>query len=638
MKPVSALAAGGVLCLSALIGATQDPGQTPVFRAGVELIQIDASVLDARRRPVRGLTSADFTVFVDGRPRPVVAFRPVDLPPPPPAPAAAWMRDIAPDVVTNARPTGRVVAILIDDGSFNDAGAVELPAVRKAREVARRAVDELGPQDLAAVLFTEHGRSAQNFTASRELLLRAIDDASLMPSPGVSLGERATCLCGTCSITAIARIAEVLQSLPQERKTILYLSAGLPIQAAIAPPRNPIGASALVNASHCNAMQQRAMNDAIRRASLANVTVQAVDVRGVLGAGIDLQIGFLRAMSEDTGGRAVVRNNDMEREVPALFAETGSYYLLGVEAPADRDDGRLHAIRVEVDRPNVEVRTRRGYYAPTVQERRRLAALESRGVDTAIAGVLPRTDVPLDVSVFPIADAAGRGSSALGVVIGITPPNTSRGAAPSETARAVVTAFHPETGASVGSHDQRLSISRNATQNDTGRYEVLSRLDVRPGRYEIRVAVERGDGRTGSVYTYADVPDFRDGDVALSGLVLSVEPAARVAPLTALRDLLPVVPTARRSFGAAERVAAWLRIHRPAGTTATVTMRITNTHNDVVADRTDDIAFVDGRRRTATDHRVDLPIESLPPGEYLLTVEVEAGDARARRDVRFSIQ
>ncbi len=638
MKRLPILAAGWVLCLSALIGARQDQGQTPpVFRTGVELIQLDVSVLDSNRRPVRGLAATDFSVLVDGQPRPVVAFKAVELPPPPPLPTARWMRDIPSDVVTNARSSGRVVAILIDDGSFNNPGSADLFAVSKAREVARVAIDELGPEDLAAVLFTEHGRSAQNFISNRQLLLEAIDKAAIVPSPTTNLGERATCACGTCSITAIERLAEVLQSLPQERKTVLYVSAGVAVEASVDVPYNPIGASAAYAHQHCNALKQKAMMGAIQRASLANVTVQAVDVRGVTPSGIDLNIGFLRAMSEDTGGRAVVRTNEMERQVPALFAETRAYYLLGVEAPAVRDDGRMHAIRVEVGRPGLEVRSRRGYYAPSAAERRRGATSGDRGGDAALAGVLPKADLPLDVSVFPFPDARARERSAVGVILGVT-LDDGRGVARKEQIQVVATAFHPESGRSVGSHTQTVGITRTATNDALRRYEVPSRLPLRPGRYEIRVAVEANDGRTGSVYTYADVPDFRGEDLALSGLVMSVVPGPRTASSNAFSDVIPVIPTGRRSFSVTDRATAWLRIHRQNDAAGSITVRVRDAADAIVVERADVLAVRPGRGASTIDHQFAVPIERLRTGEYLLTAEVVAGDDTARRDVRFRIE
>ena len=74
------------------------------------------SVLDKDRRPVRGLTQADFTVLENGKPRPIVAFVPVDLAERDAAPpTASWVRDVSRDVTTNAlRPEGRLVIIMFD--------------------------------------------------------------------------------------------------------------------------------------------------------------------------------------------------------------------------------------------------------------------------------------------------------------------------------------------------------------------------------------------------------------------------------------------------------------------------------------------------------------------------------------------
>jgi hypothetical protein len=66
--------------LHAAIRLAQLPNPDPrrpqaTFRAGVDLIQIDVSVLGRDRRPVRGLTAADFSLLEDGQPRPRVVCR-----------------------------------------------------------------------------------------------------------------------------------------------------------------------------------------------------------------------------------------------------------------------------------------------------------------------------------------------------------------------------------------------------------------------------------------------------------------------------------------------------------------------------------------------------------------------------------
>src|SRR5919106_528620 len=62
------LVAGGPL-LSAQQAAPEPP---PQFRSGVEVVNVDVTVIDRQGAPIRGLTPADFTVTVGGQQRRVV--------------------------------------------------------------------------------------------------------------------------------------------------------------------------------------------------------------------------------------------------------------------------------------------------------------------------------------------------------------------------------------------------------------------------------------------------------------------------------------------------------------------------------------------------------------------------------------
>src|SRR5262245_1372742 len=96
---IPVLVAGLLLAAGSLVPAAEQTPQV-TFRAGVDLVDVEVSVLDKNRLPVRGLTANDFTVLEEGRPRPVVAFTAVDLPSRvmPPAP---WMENIPVDTHTN---------------------------------------------------------------------------------------------------------------------------------------------------------------------------------------------------------------------------------------------------------------------------------------------------------------------------------------------------------------------------------------------------------------------------------------------------------------------------------------------------------------------------------------------------------
>ena len=366
---VGILAAAGTM-----ISARQEaPSQTPRFRAGADLVELDVTVFDKARHPVRDLKPTDFVVTVDGQPRAIANFNAVDVAPPAVSETATWVRQVAPDVATNAAPTGRVVVIVLDDGGLqqsDDTAAasmktpvVDAAGIERMRASARAVIDQLGPEDLAAVVFTENNHTAETFTNDRQRLLRAVEHAALIPAPTLAFARqrldprdpnmrlqmqmdavgsdplglfRGSCACGMCSIRALERVTRALRSLPHQRKVIVYVSPGIVVNTTIDDSGGPSGS--------CTLQQHEGMANVFRQAALANITIEAVDPKGLATGqqGYDMKgnplpltsrLRFLRTMAETTGGRAVVENNDMDREGPALLQESDFYYLLGVQVP-----------------------------------------------------------------------------------------------------------------------------------------------------------------------------------------------------------------------------------------------------------------------------------------------------------------
>ena len=98
MKNLVSPVAWFAVLVSALAGQQPPSPPRPTFRAGVDAVQLDVSVLDKERRPIRGLTAADFTVLEDGKPRAIVAFSAIELPPMPADVAVSGADTVPPDV------------------------------------------------------------------------------------------------------------------------------------------------------------------------------------------------------------------------------------------------------------------------------------------------------------------------------------------------------------------------------------------------------------------------------------------------------------------------------------------------------------------------------------------------------------
>ena len=96
-------------------------------------------------------------------------------------------------------------------------------------------------------------------------------------------------------------------------------------------------------------------------------------------------------------------------------------------------------------------------------------------------------------------------------------------------------------------------------QRGNRRIHFGSRVDVPPGRYQIRLAAVAASGEIGSVFTEVVVPDFGDA-LALGGLSLA-SPAAPTAKLAELlASVLPLVPLASPEIPAGTQVVAQLPI------------------------------------------------------------------------------
>src|SRR5262249_30818076 len=146
-------------------------------RSSVDAVQVDVFVTDATGTPVKGLTPDDFEVLENGKPRPLAAFRAIDIPIERSEEVGPALAE--PDVLSNDRPEGRVYMFVRDEVGFvcDDCGV----NILRTRRLVRQFIEQhFGPNDIGAVAMLGRGLSTdgQDFTSNRRLLLEAVDKFS----------------------------------------------------------------------------------------------------------------------------------------------------------------------------------------------------------------------------------------------------------------------------------------------------------------------------------------------------------------------------------------------------------------------------------------------------------------------------
>jgi hypothetical protein len=446
---------------------------------------------------------------------------------------------------------------------------------------------------------------------------------------------------GGCVVSALDSIGTFLKTAPPGRKVLFYVGSAPDLRSG------PGGPAPDLRFNLDTPGDTGPVSDMLKVLQDANVEINAFDAAGLrtfaamamdssardASARIEAAKEShrnLRSLADATGGRAVADTNAPGGRVSDVFLRNSAYYLLGFQ-PSDPKARGFRRIEVKVNRDDVEVRSRRNYYAPGRREagKRPVAPI----VETALAHGLPARDLPIQVHAAVLA-TPGRHEATVFVTAGL------RQSGDFGAERVTVGVVALDSALKVqGRQQQTFDIPARPQEYGTALYDVHTRLLLKPGRYELRVAVE-SRGRLGSVIKSVEVPDFGGAALALSNVFLERVPAMAIRN-AATTGILPVVPTSAREFAATDDVSMFVRVYQDAKKPI-VAVNLTTK----IVDGGNAVAFQDRATLTpdqfaadaAAHHRLRIPLEKLRPGDYLLQIEAAAGAATATRDARFSVR
>lgn len=660
-----------VLAAAAVVSAQTRPQQAPVFRARTDLVQVDVSVLDGQRRPVRSLKPSDFTLFEDGQPQDIVAFNEFTASDPE-APPDSWLRTVVPDVTVNNAEDGRLLLIVMDDAHTPVYAQRPMPGQPEpsepratAKQIARSIVERMGPADLASVIFTVKNKHEQEFTSDRNRLFAAIEGFQPIKQ-GLGADADIEMLNAMLATSTFSDAAKVLGSIPQRRKAIILISPS-------APPVIPLEILPGYVRDAKDVRLEGLRQDALEWAMRGNVTFYNISPMRMAGldAEVERMLGpdaaipaspaatfgaptsglppaprrfdryehpvFGTPLDQLTGGFSIRNAAQFAEGVTQIFRESGAYYLLGYVSPNLKDDGRPRRIEVRLTNPSLVVRAR-GAVIPPKRERE---VKNASPMWTAISGLTPAKDVAMRINVAPFA-IPGKKEVALAITLGLRQPvSIADGPAVKESVSFLTQAFTTNGDRRGSPRYHTVELDLRSNPSGEVKYEILSRLDLKPGRYHIRLsATSKAFAKSGSIYHDIEIPDFSKPPLSLSGVVVSTTPPLVSGPRELLATLLPAVPTTQREF-AGHRGSAYLRIYqggKAAIVPVTMAARIVDANDRVMLEQAENVAADRFDKHRAAEYRFTLPVERLQPGTYLLTLQATAGDLPAvTRDVRFMV-
>lgn len=646
----------------------QQPNNTTIaFRVNADLVLTNVVVRDKKTgQLVRGLTQKDFSVSEDGKPQRIISFDFENVDEAAPL-NEATIDASAPNGVFGAR-TGTATQAELRNHRliviFFDLTSMQPEDVERAQEAARDYIDkQMHPADLVAVVSLNETLSLdQDFTANKQLLLHAVNSYSGTQAGGFAPGATSTTnqVEDATSFTpdeeeyndintdrelfAIEDIAKSLRYL-DEKKSLLYFSGGI--------QRDGIENQASLDA---------AINAAVR----SNLAVYSVDARGLqaispLG---DATTGSLRGasayngaalqnnldanfntqevmatLSSDTGGKAFFDSNDFSPAFAQIQKDSSAYYVIGYHSTNLKRDGGYRRLTIKVDRPDVKLEYRRGYYVPA-DFRHATKDEREQQLEDELASGLPDTDLPVYLQALYFRLSPERFFVPISLVVPGSAIPFVKGGDRDKATLDIIGQVRDAAGHDIGDVRDTVKLAVNESEQVRQKnVQYTTGFSLPTGKYHVKFVVRENEtGRMGSFETDLFVPDLRKVPLKMSSVVLASQrvPAGKKQDNLLVRDGQELVPNLPHVFRQDQHLYLLYEIYDPArekaadnqpkGTPSGINL-LSSLELIQGSTKVYETPIVRARQinvqgRDAVAVELDVPLTGLKPGSYVCQLNV----------------
>jgi VWFA-related protein len=472
----------------------------PQFKSGVQLLTIDASVRDKAGTPISDLKASDFAVTIDGKPRTVVF--------------AQYSHSEPNTIVASSDPTvgryetntnpdaraGHVVVFVIDRNALPP--GTERPILTSAAAMLDgfSRADSVGLVEIPGRSFDvtrEHARIAdvlKSITGTPPPRSSA-RNVTWDEAKGFERGDKRViaevmareCESGDtfCPIEVAHRWREVLST---ERAHAQVLLAGLTsVITQLEPVRGPkhlvlVSAGLPFDPEFIDRFKMFE-----HAAAEARVTVDTIRLHEFVGdASSDAKGGIafndlavhsgVDTLATMTGGRAYAPAGTGAGTFARIASDVTSFYQLGVESLPGDANGRLHDVKVHVDRPNLDTIARPSVVAPKPIPAANL-------LDSALKQPVDVGAVPISVATYSMLGASNVNRIVVAAEVGAP-------GSPAPAEWGLVALYNGKPAAST-----RGRIPAGAQRPRI----VMTTMELPPGAYRLRVGAVDADGSAGTI-------------------------------------------------------------------------------------------------------------------------------------------